>query len=284
MNDVLENKEDTGTGADASLRPEPAETRTAVLVMVGDSLRLLFRNYWQMALVGVVLVAARLLVGVLNFIPLLGQLLSSFISSFIFGYALLTALAVARRSESPFVFAMSAASPRRMLEMAIVLVPLGLVVVAEDAASRAAALAGLGGAHLMQSGAVLLLPTAIIGIAFVVIQAWVLLKFAFAPFFIAAVPAEAQMDPLARMRQSMRLSKDRIWRFILALLLVNIVGGLFNLIPLLGPVVIGAAFSLPLQLCVLIVIYHRLTGRELSGLTRRLKTETDRAAEDITPI
>jgi hypothetical protein len=111
-----------------------------------------------------------------------------------------------------------------------------------------------------------------------------LLKFAFAPFFIAAVPAEAQMDPLARMRQSMRLSKDRIWRFILALLLVNIVGGLFNLIPLLGPVVIGAAFSLPLQLCVLIVIYHRLTGRELSGLTRRLKTETDRAAEDITPI
>lgn len=267
--------------SDAATSPDPLSTSKGV---IGDSWRLLFRNYWQFAILGVVYVVVGIVISLLNLIPLLGQLLGVFLSSLVFGLAMLIALAIARREDNAFGRVATSLAPQRLLELAIAMVPIGLLGVLEYIAEWWALVIGLGGFAYFEAGALFGLPGLIVALLFVVVFAYVTVKLAFTAYFIAAVPAEAAMAPLARMRQSASLTKGRTSGFVIAYLLVKIVGGLFSLIPLLGPIVIGAAFTIPFEFAALVVIYHRLTARALPGLTKRQVTAADKSAETVKPI
>ena len=249
-----------------------------------SSFVLLFRNYWPLALVGVALVVARLALSVIGFIPLLGQLLGMFLHSLLFGLALLVALAIARRMSSPFALLGSVMSPARLLELAVVLVPLGLIEVLRMMVYRWVAfgtLVSMGSSQTVIAGQ-LVFYGALFG--FAILAAWVLVKLAFAPFYVAATPDGASAAPFARMKQSMALSRGKSLRLAIVYIVIQFLGAFFNFIPLLGDIIIAAALTVPLQLCAIIVIYHRLTNRPLEGLTRKTKSAADTAAEDVAPI
>jgi len=241
-------------------------------------------GFASMALVGVALVVARLALSILGFVPLLGQLLGMFLHSLFFGLALLAALAVARRMASPFALLGPVMAPARLLELAVVLVPLGLIEVLRTIVGRWVIMGSL--MSMGSSQAVMMSPlisiVALVG--FALLAAWVLVKLAFAPFYIAAMPEGSSAAPFARMKQSMALSRGKSLRLVIVYLVIQFIGAFFNFIPLLGDIIIAAALTVPLQLCAIIVIYHRLTGRPLEGLTRKSPSAADTAAEDVAPI
>ena len=263
--------------------PTPSEPRS-VLAVLSDSFTLLFRNYWPLAILGVVFVVLDLLLGLIFLIPLLGQLLGMFLYSLLFSSALLVALAIARRMASPFDLLSACLSPARLLELSVVLVPLGLVAVLERIVRTWFVFGGLLAAGSLETMAAFSVPLLIFGIIMAVLSSWILIKFAYSAFFIAAVGTEAAINPFRRMRQSMTLSRGRGFRLALTIIVIALAGSLFGVIPLIGPIVIEAALIFPLQLCALVVIYHDLIGRDLEGLSRREKTEADRAADDIAPV
>lgn len=251
---------------------------------IGASFRLLFRNYWSFAVLGVVLALARIFIGLLNYIPLLGQVLGIFLWSLVYGLALLAALGIARREASPYDRVGAVLAPKRLLELAVVMVPVGLVLVAATLTRQFFFWTGMVGSMMAQSMLVLNMPVLLAAIVFAMIEAYVLIKVAFSAFFVAAVPPDASAAPFARMRQSMKLSRGRAFGLALSYLLVTILGAFFDLIPIIGSVIIAAALILPLKLAALIVIYHKLIDRPLEGLGRQVRTAADEAADEVKPI
>lgn len=271
-----------GSGAFDDAGQDFDEVGAPVKSVLGGTFALLFRNYWRMALIGVAVVFAKLLISALLFIPLLGQLLGLFFYSLTFSLALLAALAVARRAPA-LTYLTPALAPMRLLELAVVLFPIGLIEVINLTITRfltfGAGLFWLGGG----SGLGILM-IYIWMVLYLLIYVWGQIKFGFAPFFVAAAPSDAAPAPFARMGRSMRLTRGKFFGYALVYMAIGVIGLLFGLIPFLGSVVISAVFSTPLQICALIVIYHRLTVRPLAGLQRRVKTASDLAADDTKPV
>jgi hypothetical protein len=263
--------------------PPATETNGPNGSIIGNSFALLFRNYWLLALVGTSIYVAGLIVFGLNFVPVIGQLLGMFLYSLAFSLGMLVALGVARREPSVFIYLTPVLNGNRLVELAIALVPIGLLAVFKRLVSGWIALTALGVGMGGGPGASnLLLLTYVLAVS--LFEAWLYVKLAFTPFFASAVPADAAIRPFQRMRQSAKLSRGRVWKFVFAYFVVAIIAALFDLIPLLGSVVIAAVLGLPLKIACLLVIYHRLIARPLEGLAVREKTAADRDAETSGPV
>ena len=267
---------------DTTASDQPAVSAAGV---VGDSFRLLIRNYWPMAILCVAWVVADLLLGLLFFIPLLGQLLMIFLFSLLFGTGFLISLAITRREPSFMTYLSKALAPARFAELAIVLAPLAIAAIAFSMLGRVVRFGGLIASGAAENWAPMFILMIVVGIPVFLLNIWLTLKFSFAPAFVAAAPPAAPIAPLQRMKQSIALSRGRSWSFMWGIILAMLASVVFGFIPIVGPIVVEALFVQPYLFCVMVVIYHRLIGRELEGLKPRApKPAAEAEAEQSGPI
>ena len=248
--------------------------------VVADAWRLLFRNYWSFAILGVATTAAYLLLAWLNFIPVLGQLLSAFLYGIVHAMSLIAALYIARRSDNVAGSTVSHLSGARAVEYGLMLLPLGLISVIGQWIYRTILFGGLFTGTLESIGFVLL-PISILFFVFVV---YVTLRLSFTAYYAAGVPADASIDPLKRLSQSWKLTSVKTWAFVGQYFLIMLVAALLMFIPFIGPTLLSAVFATPFELAGIVVIYHRLTSRPIPGLEKREKTEADKAADEAAPL
>ena len=256
--------------------------------VIRDAWRMMVNNYFALAGVALAAFVATILVMLLNIIPVLGQVFSAFLLSLVVGLAFLVALEIGRRTPGPVQAVMGRLSLNRVVELCIVLLPIGILDLLIDSAVSAFTLFMTFASFGMRRGgdemAYLLLavsPFLIVLVAY--LKAWIVIKVMPAACYVLAVPKEAAIAPLTRLRQGWALSSGRAGGFAIRYWLLVAIGMLIDLVPFLGITVGRVLFTDPLVLSGLVVVYHRLIARDLPGLRPRVRTTADVAAEQAGP-
>lgn len=256
--------------------------------VVRDAWRLMVNNYFALAGVALAAFVATIAVLLLNVIPVLGQVFSAFLMSLVVGLAFLVALEIGRRTSGPVQAVAGRLSLNRIVELCIVLLPLGILELLIDAAvSFFTLFFGLASSGFRRGGEGMMMLMIVLGPLMIVmaayLKAWIVVKVMPAACYVLAAPKEAAISPLTRLRQGWSLSQGRARGLAVRFWLIVTVGMLVDLVPFLGITVGRVLFTDPFVLAGIVVIYHRLIGRDLPGLQPRARSSADVAAETAGP-
>lgn len=265
-------------------QPVPT-THTGV---IRDAWRMMTNNYFALAGVALAAFVATILVLLLNIIPVLGQVFSAFLLSLVLGLAFLVALEIGRRTPGPVQAVTGRLSLNRVVELCIVLLPIGILELLIDAAVSFVTLFGAFASMGMRGrgnemGFLLLVVSPFLIVFVAYLKSWIVVKVMPAACYVLAAPKEAGIAPLTRLRQGWGLSKGRAAGFAIRYWLIVAIGMLIDLVPFLGVTVGRVLFTDPFILAGIVVIYHRLIARDLPGVRPRTRTTADVAAEQAGP-
>jgi hypothetical protein len=249
---------------------------------------MMVNNYFALAGVALAAFVATVLVLLLNVIPLLGQVFSAFLLSLVLGLAFLVALEIGRRTPGPVQAVTARLSLNRVVELCVVLLPIGILELLIDAAVSFVTLFGFAASIGMRGrgsdmGFLFLAITPFLMVFVAYLKSWIVVKVMPAACYVLAAPKEAGIAPLTRLRQGWSLSRGRAAGFALRYWLIVTIGLLIDLVPFLGVTVGRVLFTDPFILAGIVVIYHRLIARDLPGVRPRARSTADVVAEQAGP-